>query len=170
MVLRFQSLRERDITDVIALTGTTTFLDDIEALQKIKGERKRRSLFLMGNRVAFTPNEIMTKYTDVEAIFHHFFDNSVAGFLLGELGEYPSISFKENDNVIHGKINYTKQRQIETHAPDFSKFPLDAYRTPLSKRTPIAASLLSFGCPYTCKFCTASEINLMFKTIESVER
>lgn len=165
----FNFIREKNITDVIALTGTTTFLDDIEALQKIKGERKTLRLFLMGNRVAFTPNDVMTRYMDVEAIFHHFFDNSVAGFLLGEAGEYPSISYRKSGEIVHGKINYTKERQVETYPPDFSKFPLHAYHTPLSKRTPIGASLLSFGCPYTCKFCTASEINLMFKSIESVE-
>ena len=165
----FSFVYENNITDVIALTGTTTFLEDIASLRKIKSEKKTLRIFLMGNRVAFTPNDVMIRYAEVDGIFHHFFDNSVADFLLGEPSEYPGISYRNKDGIVDGKINYTRDRYVETHPPDFSKFPLHAYRTPLSKRTPIGASLLSFGCPYTCKFCTASEINLMFKTIESVE-
>lgn len=162
----------------IMLTGSATFRQDLPLLHSWQKDLEF-DLYVMGNVPAFRPKEFLMEFLYVKGIFHNFFSDEIVPFLQGQMKNSKSISHRNEDASIHvGEINHWgalpggKHRSkglLEVPPPDFAAFPMEAYTTPLSMRTPVATVITAFGCPYTCKFCVASTLNWYNRSLKSLE-
>jgi radical SAM superfamily enzyme YgiQ (UPF0313 family) len=122
-----------------------------------------------GNIAAFEPLRFLNQFNFVDAIFHNFFDKEIVQFISGQKITTKSISFRDEKSIKIGKINYISSgEKVVASIPAIEKFPLKFYTTPLSLRKPIASVITSFGCPYGCSFCVASELNLYHREISNI--
>ncbi|MBK8659442.1 MAG: radical SAM protein [Bacteroidetes bacterium] len=155
---------------IVALSGTASFVSDMELLAKVKDRIKCR-LYVMGNIAAFEPRAFLNKFPMIDGIFHNFFDEKILPFVLNPLHTAKSISARLPDgSIILGEVNYLGKHEIpQPLPPNYSLFPLHLYSTPISLRSPMASVITSFGCPYVCKFCVASGLNLYHRSIENIE-
>lgn len=155
---------------VIALTGTTSFFTDITLLSQLKSILNCQ-LYLMGNLPVFNAIKVMREYAIVDAIFHNFFDTKILDFVQQPQHICRSISMRLPDGTIHlGEVNFLLPGNIlQTPPPQYTFFPNRLYSTPLSMRSPMTTVITAFGCPYDCKFCVASGLNLYSRSIENLQ-
>ncbi len=164
----------------IILTGSATFKIDLPKVYDWQKELGFET-YVMGNVPAFRPKEFLMEFLYVRGVIHNFFSDEIVPHLLGNLMDPKSISHRLEDGSIHlGEINAwsdtseiknssSRRREIDVPPPDFSAFPMSTYTTPLSMRTPVATVVTAFGCPYSCKFCVASSLRLMNRSLGSLE-
>lgn len=151
---------------IIVLTGTSSFRTDLPPLQKLK-QKLRFRLYAVGNLPVFMPREFMELYPFVDGIFHSYLDPEIPLLLLGKRIVGNSITYRLRGNFHLGKINAVRPVNLG-HAPLYAKFPLKKYGTMFSKKTPLATSLLTYGCPFRCSFCIQSEIGYVPRDIDDI--
>lgn len=161
-------VKSQDPTHVICLTGAVSFREDMEFCLKLH-QGAGVKVIVCGNIPAFEPERFLREFPFVDAIFHNFFDKKIADYLLDRKHISPSITYRSNEQIIFGRINYLqKQEPVEAAVPAIEQFPVANYSTPLSLRKPLATSITSFGCPYSCSFCVASELSLNHREISNI--
>jgi radical SAM superfamily enzyme YgiQ (UPF0313 family) len=161
-------LTEQSPSHVISLTGAVSFQEDMIFLEGLKNKFNSK-IIVCGNVAAFEPLRFLNQFNFVDAILHNYFDKEIVQYINGLEVTTKSISFRKERNVSIGKINYISHgEKILAAVPAIEKFPLKFYSTPLSLRKPIASVVTSFGCPYGCSFCVASELNLYHREISNL--
>lgn len=151
-------------THIIALTGSVSFNYDIKLLQEIKKESR---LYICGNLPSFSPLGLMEQFRIVDGIIHNFFDIRIKDHFLNN-AEVSTISHRVDSEIRSGKINDIPKSDVSVPVPRSELFPLSKYKTPFSRKSPMTTMILSFGCPYSCKFCVASELNSSTRTLENI--
>lgn len=156
---------------IISLTGTASYVEDMQFLKKNIFSTKRK-LFLLGNFPSFEPIFFLKKYPFVTGIIHNFFEPKIADYLLKQVNPPSSISYKKNKKYIIGKTNCFSQKEIPSliHPPQYQLFSLKKYSSPLSLKKPFTTVLTSFGCPYNCQFCVGSCLKFIPRNIDDLKK
>lgn len=155
---------------IICLTGTLSFQGDIKLLEQVC-DHIDCNTYLMGNYPAFHPKEVLLNHRIIDGVFHNFFDVEIEAFLLKRHGHFKSISYRdESGSLITGSINYLDKGELPNPPPPrYELFPIHKYSTPVARKRPLATVVTAFGCPYSCKFCVASELNLYFRSLANIQ-
>ena len=155
---------------IVTLSGTVSFSTDMELLKKMRENLGCRN-YLMGNLPVFNAELVLERYPHIDGIFHNFFDTRVLNHILDPSFLCNSISHRTVNGSFHlGKVNYLeKGQQPSPRVPRFDLFPNEKYSTPISNRSPQTTVITAFGCPYECKFCVASGLNLYNRDLENLE-
>lgn len=156
---------------IISLTGTASYTTDLDFLKTAILKTKAK-LYLIGNTPAFDPVFFLKKYPQVTGIIHNFFGNDISKYFL-EKNYIPNyLSYKKNRQIITGKINFINKSPLPDllSPPQYQLFPIKKYSSPLSQKKPFVTVLTSFGCPYQCQFCIASQLNFLSREISDLEK
>lgn len=155
---------------IIALTGTLSFVSDVKLLKKA-GELTGCRIYLMGNLPAFNPEIVLRKFSFITGILHNFFDVNIVKVVRNSHYFTPGISNRDASGALQiGKINYLgRKKEFEVPVPQYHLFPNEKYTTPISYKRPMTTVITAFGCPYDCKFCVASALNLYTRSLKNLE-
>jgi radical SAM superfamily enzyme YgiQ (UPF0313 family) len=156
---------------IISLTGTASFREDMTGLRRIK-EIYSPSIYILGNAPAFKPKLFLQQYPFIDRIIHNFLDSRILPFVLEHIKECETISFKKDNKIKIGKVNYLKplSKIKNVKPPQYNLFPIKKYTTPIAQKTPLVTTLTSFGCPFHCHFCVGSALNYHQRNIKELER
>jgi radical SAM superfamily enzyme YgiQ (UPF0313 family) len=161
-------IKKEKIDVIICLTGTVSFHQDMENLEKAK--KKGIRTYVMGNTPSFETKRFMSEYKFLDGVIHNYFDNKIIDLVLRNM-KVASVTKRYKDGKIrYGQVNYMKGGAIDlVKPPQYSLFPLDKYITPISQRHPVTTSIFGYGCPFKCSFCIGSMTNFLPRTIKSIK-
>lgn len=165
-----QQIKKIHSNIIISLTGTASYPVDLKFLKKMVRQNQNH-LYLLGNTPSFDPHFFLTKYPFVAGIIHNFFGPNLADFFIKNSSPPSYISYRKNKKIIPGTINFLKTNTLppQKHPPQYHLFPIKKYSSPLAQKKPLVTMLTSFGCPYQCKFCIASQLNYFSRNITDLK-
>jgi len=168
----YSHIRSQQTEIVICLTGTASFKEDMQgaSLLKILGVER---IYVLGNAPVFRPKEFLHQFSFIDGVLHNFFDPAVLPLINEDRVVTSSISHRlKNGQISIGQVNYLPlNSEIVVHSvPQYRKFPLSSYSTPIARKKPLATVLTTFGCPFSCKFCIASALRYYTRDINDLKR
>lgn len=156
----------------IALTSATSHVEDMLNLNCLK-KKTNAQLYVMGNFPNYEPGVFLKLYPFTDGIIHNFFDTTLINIVTNPTfsDQIKSLTLNAGKkSQIFGSANHLYHSQIISlpHPPHFSAFPLNKYQTPIARKYPMTTMLTSFGCPFSCSFCTASGLKYKMRTQQSL--
>lgn len=124
----------------VLLSDSNRTGEDLSLLYKWQKE-SGFSICLIGNSVAERAREILSDHLFIDAIFHESFSPETVSFLQNSESKPKTISFRRNDGSlgIGNRIAISASSDadfISVPSPEFGRFPMQLYATPLSTRKP----------------------------------
>lgn len=159
---------------IIFLTGTASYEKDFQFINELAKKITTRFIAL-GNIVAFNPHKILSKQLVLEAIIQNFTSQEIVDYLKAKKRKkYFHLSYRQGKKIILGNINSPNSdrliKSLNLPVPIHHFFPLHKYFTPIMKQKPLTSVLTSFGCPFNCKYCVASTLNYLPRSIDSLKK
>lgn len=170
-----RSIQKSDCDAIIFLTGAISENEDMAFLKQIKQLKPEIFLIGSGDILLFEAKGCLTKYPFIDAIIMDFTSLDILKYLDNEFEQLQHIVFREKENIhyLHkhgtGIKHYGDRRNnkcMEIGIPRHDLFPLGKYRIPHGRRNPFTLTMLSYGCPYNCTFCTNERILYKYRSVD----
>jgi len=152
---------------VICLIGNISLKEDISFLKKIRKVHQKCFIIVLGDVALHKKERLLKKYPFIDGCILDFTSKDILKFLNrknkfanGKIIE--NLIYRKNGKIIKGKRK-SSSKLFTYPVPKHKLFPLSAYKLPMQKYTPFISLLTSDGCPFSCKFCPASNEILGFK-------
>lgn len=150
---------------IITLSSAITYRNDLALIQKIKKRINIHAMFI-GDIFYFYP-ETMIHCPEVDSIMLDLANTTLPNFIEG-LELFNNIVYKHDSRIKWAKTNISEYREYPP--PAYKYFNLENYSVPFQIEDHCSSVFTSFGCPYACKYCSASNVSFTRITTESFER
>lgn len=152
---------------IFFVTGAVSWHEDSLFLKRIKNAFG--SLMIgSGDIVQFNPYQMMSDHSFFDAILLDMTSVSLKEFLHKNDTNLENLIYKKDSHIVSGpRVRHSELFSIPI--PKHDLFPLSSYRLPFFEaHRPYATTLASYGCPYTCSFCSVPEMGFKLRKIENI--
>lgn len=162
-----QILKERRVDFLIFITGTSSWKEDANTIQKIK-EGCDCLTIASGDFLLDRYREVMAEHYFLDAVLLDFTSSHILDYLDNPTGGHPipDVVYRVGPEIIQG--GQETQRVFKIPIPRHDFFPLKKYRVPHSQQHPLTSTITNFGCPFKCDFCIGSVLNFKYRESENV--
>ena len=153
---------------IIGLTGSISFKSDIEFFQKLV-KTTQSPLILIGDLIRYNYKEILEKYSFVSGLIDDFTSEDILPYLKNnQTVTKPKGMVVRIDGMIPDRIIPPKKGSINIPIPRHDLFPMNSYRHPNNRYSPMATVLGSTGCPYPCGYCSQSTRKYRYRDAKNI--
>jgi radical SAM superfamily enzyme YgiQ (UPF0313 family) len=139
---------------ILCVTGISSFIYDFAFMEAIKG-RLSTLIFLSGGFLLSEYKSILNKYNYIDGVLLDFSSNALLNYLDGE-AFIKNLAYRRDGQVFAERSH---SNEIQYPIPKHELFKLAKYRLPHGKSKLFSCMITNFGCPYTCEFCVAQNLN-----------
>ena len=150
---------------IISLTGSVSWNEDIEFIEKINRELKS-CIILTGDILLAKAEEKMNKYEFIEAVILNFTSNGIIFYLNKEYDKITDLVYRNKNKII--RSNNSNEREFSIPTPLHKLFLNLDYRLPFVKKYPWATVMTDYGCPFPCSFCIIGTLGHSYRLINEV--
>jgi anaerobic magnesium-protoporphyrin IX monomethyl ester cyclase len=151
---------------IISTTGTATWENDVQFLEKIKQKTPAR-IFGSSSIFLFEAEYFLNATPIFDALLLDIVSPEIAEFIRGEKKEYRTITTRDG-KVFSPPTGLKKDNDFRIPIPRHELFRFERNRSPLARRKPFTLVITSLGCPFTCKFCVAGSLRYRYRNIDNV--
>lgn len=152
---------------IFFLTGSISWKEDQTFLQSLHS-RLHPILIGSGDILQLQGSELLSKTPFLDGILLDLLSDSINQFLKNPGKEIPNLIYRKNGDIISGpRIRKTEPFRIPI--AKYELFPIDYYSLSFWGRGGRwGTTLASYGCPYSCRFCTVPEMGFRFREIDNL--
>jgi len=163
-----KALTHKSYHTIIGLTGSISFKSDIQFFQKIS-QITKSPLILIGDLIRYNYKEILEEYSFVSGLIDDFTSEDILPYLKnGQVVTDPKGMIVRSNRAIPDKIIPPERKSINIPVPRHDLFPMDSYRHPNNRYSPMATILGSIGCPYPCGYCSQSTRKYRYRDAQNI--
>lgn len=139
---------------ILCVTGISSFKSDFSFLEAIKG-KLNTIIFVSGGFLLSEYETILNKYDCIDGVLLDFSSSALLEYLNGE-AIIKDLAYRL-DGQVFAERSHVKKMQYPI--PKHELFKLSKYRLPHGKSKLFSCIITNFGCPYSCKYCIAQNVN-----------
>ena len=162
-----KQLAQKPYVSVLALTGTASWPEDFHLFEKIKQQHPDIIMAVSGNLALFEHTALFKNYPFIDVALLDYTTPDYSLFLKGERENLFRISFK-NEKKEQVVFDRKPPRNFAYPLPLHTAFKNSLYHLPVAVRHPSTVVITGAGCPHSCEFCVASEINYRSRNTDNV--
>jgi len=146
--------------DIVGITSTTsTIYDAYKVAKLVKEYNSRIKVVIGGPHVSFTPEETLKECSSIDIVVRGEGEEAMKelanSFEMGlPLEEIRGITFRD-DEILQTENRPFIENLDELPFPAYSLLPMDKYK---AGKKQFANIITSRGCPFSCIFCSSSQL------------
>jgi len=164
-----RKIKNKNYEAVIFLTGSVSWPEDVEFLNKLKNEN-HCLMIGTGDILLENPKITIEENDFLDAIVLDFTSDDILRYLSDQKDDIDSIVFRNGEQVIDQSRERVIDREFSIPLPRHDLFLNKNYHYPFVIGHPFAVVLTDYGCPFRCKFCVMSTIGFKYRPVEDIKR
>ncbi len=162
-----QIVKKSAFRAVCALTSSASKDEDFLLFEKLKKECNVK-IILNGGFLRHDTPKYLREFWFIDAIIVDYTKSGVVEYIKGKGGPLEGIWHKAGE-LIQTPLSSESQRDFFSYPiARHELFPLDKYRLPQARKSPLTCVLISSGCPFNCKFCSSASIPYQKRDIDNL--
>jgi len=147
--------------DIVGITSTTsTIYDAYKVAKLVKEYNSRIKVVIGGPHVSFTPEETLKECSSIDIVVRGEGEEAMKelanSFEMGlPLEEIRGITFRDDEKILQTENRPFIENLDELPFPAYSLLPMDKYK---AGKKQFANIITSRGCPFSCIFCSSSQL------------
>jgi len=156
---------------VIFVMSALTHKSDFAFMNLVKTQLPNMLLVGTGDLLLTSPYHYLKEQEWLDAIITDFTSQDILRYLKGDELSIKHVVDRTTDNQKSGKVKLKKhgdasnRRNMLCGIPRHDLFPTNHYKLSHGRKSPATLTMLSFGCPYTCKFCPMERIWYKYRSV-----
>ncbi|MFQ5834936.1 MAG: B12-binding domain-containing radical SAM protein [bacterium] len=153
-----KKIQEEDPKMVVFTTSTTSIMHDIKVAKVVKEVSGDILTIAIGTHVMALPEETLRESTYLDVCVYSEPELPVLDIIKGgyKLKEVQGIAYRRGDDIIKNAPHTLCQNMDDFGFPSHDKVPLELYRDPLMRRSPMTITYGQRGCINRCIYCCST--------------
>ncbi len=163
-----KKIKSENYDVIVFLTGSVSWIEDIEVLKKIKQILPDVKVIASGDVFFEGGFERVKNHKLFDAVIYDFTNEDIIHFIEGDFNCIENMIFRENGEFKEKINKIYKKKEISIPIPRHELFTKNSYNHPFSQSPSFSVILTDFGCPFKCKFCIMPALDYKYRKISNV--